>query len=212
MILDKIKKYSTYILLAVILLLSICLYFYVHKSNNLVSQNDLETAYNTKVISKYDKDLKSVVSSKEALEADNSNLSKFLKDKDSELFLLKKKKKASIGAIISDSIIVEGKAKHDTLYVENDGKFFFIDTISNKNYLAIIKANQDSTRLSLKAFNKKTFFITRKKNKSIINVADSNPIIVNQDIKGYVLKDKPKNGKFIVGLILGIAATVYILK
>lgn len=112
--------------------------------------------------------------------------------------------------------------KIDTLYlpgIEFNKKLFLQKTIRDKYYIAKVVVEDDSLSLKVNTFNDFDFMSRDKSNgflkrKSyIIDVINLNPNTTTLGLQSYEITPKPKTGlKVTIGLVLGIAAGVLILK
>lgn len=208
---NNIYKYLTIVFSIIILTLLLKNVITSNKLEKIEESNRLNQLYSKEIEKKYNSKLKSYVLTKESLESDKKNLQKIVKEKDKEIYNIIKKTKSKIVIKFKDSIRIDTVYKNNVI-LYGDGKFQLRDTINNKFYQAIINANNDSTKFSLKAYNERTVFFTREKNKTILNVKDNNPYLQVQNMNSFIVKDKPKNYKFITGVLIGFGTSYLLFK
>src|SRR5690606_36897960 len=118
---------------------------------NLVDQKDqriaLEEAYRDTLVRYYDKELQAVVAERQAYAAEKEVLDRFLKEREAELYNLRKKYNATV-AVIAE---IEGKMDtvlvNDTVYVDTEGREIRVATVKDEYRDITVTSTPDSVEL-----------------------------------------------------------------
>lgn len=209
---QKIKKKSKikWVVIGLIAIL-IGLGVYVNHLRNVNKSFEytakLDKAYSESIKETYDKKEKAIEFSKSALVADNETLNIYLKEKDKELYDLKKDKKAAVGAIFKDVLRIDTVVK---TFVTDTSADIRTAKIVNDHYEVDVLSTRDSTSVRLSATDKIKFSLG---DDSRVRITHSNPYIRTEELNSFYVKPQNKsNWKIYAGFAAGIVAGHYLHK
>lgn len=177
------------------------------KVQNIEHLAALNEAYVDSLRTEYDAKTGEYTSTISAYVAENKTLTQFLKEKDEELYRLKKK-----GAVTGGKVSTETKV--DTVvvteYLPNDSTTRIAKVDAMPHYTAEVTSLPDSTRIKLAAYVHLGWDITDGK----LNLTHDNPYLTINNARGfYVLpKDNKRNYKWWLGVAAGLTGGYLIFK
>lgn len=211
---DQLKSVKNWI---IVLLIGVSLWFNlkvsrVEKDNSVLEQQKELTIQGRDTLkSTYDSDEERWVLSRLGYKADKEVLEDHLKKNEPELYKLKKKYGGSSTGLIagteskSDTVVLSTK---DTTQL-GEVRTAIIETpwvsekiVSYPDTMHVQRLIRDTVEVAIG-------------NDGRINIMNRNPEVKVTSLAGYIEKAKPqkkKNGKYIVGAILGVGATILLTK
>lgn len=161
----------------------------------------LEQAANDSLRTYYDKELQAIVAEKQAYVAEKEVLDKFLKERETELYNLRKKYNAKV-AVIAE---LEGKMDtvlvNDTVYVDTAGREIRVATVKDEYRDITVTSTPDSVELRPFRIYTSQSIVIGDDNK--VRVIHTNPYLYVNELNSFYLmtpkKQKSKNWKYLVG-------------
>lgn len=198
---SNLKNLGLVLLIAAIVVMRVLISFKNDTIEKLSDNNNLLEAKIDTLDKSWNKQKNRYEYSKLLYIANEKNLKDQLKNLDTELATLKKKKpNTGTGIIETTTTIIDTVVINDTVSIKDTR----VANISNQHYKALITSRIDSTELSIRMYDKMEADIDYKTGR--ITIIHSNPYIEVTELKGFQIstpKQKSKNWKYIVGGIVG---------
>lgn len=177
-----------------------------HELSKYQQQLSLEVAANDSLRTYYDRELRAHVAEKQAYAAEKEVLDKFLKERETELYNLRKKYNAKV-AVISD---LEGRMDtvlvNDTVYVDTAGREIRVATVKDEYRDITVKSTPDSVELKPFRIYTSQSIVIGEDNR--VRVIHTNPYLHVNELNSFYLTTKKQKSKFWLGVGLGASAVV----
>lgn len=203
------KSLSTIIAVAAVFWLG----YMIYSNNQLNRQVDkykqllsLEQASKDSLRTYYDSELQAVVAERQAYAAEKEVLDKFLKERETELYNLRKKYNAKV-AVIAE---LEGKMDtvlvNDTVYVDTAGREIRVATVKDEYRDITVTSTPDSVKLKPFRIYTSQSIVIGDDNK--VRVINTNPYLQVKELNSFYLQSKKHKSKFWLGVGVGAGAVV----
>lgn len=184
----------------------------------LVDQKDqlmaLQEAYRDTLLRYYDKELQATVAERQAYAAEKEVLDKFLKERETELYNLRKRYNAKV-AVISE---LEGRMDtvlvNDTVYVDTAGREIRVATVKDEYRDITVTSTPDSVELKPFRIYTSQSIVIGEDNR--VRVIHTNPYLQVNELNSFTI-EQPKYKKTFwrdagIGVAVGIVGGMLINK
>lgn len=167
----------------------------------------LEQASKDSLRTYYDKELQAIVADRQAYAAEKEVLDKFLKERETELYNLRKKYNAKAAVIAELEGRMDTVLVNDTVYVDTEGREIRVATIKDEYRDITVTSTPDSVELKPFRIYTSQSIVIGDDNK--VRVIHTNPYLrVNELNSFYLMTPKKQKSRFWLGVGVGASAVV----
>lgn len=187
--------------------------YMIYSNNQLNRQVDkykqllsLEQASKDSLRTYYDAELQATVAERQAYAAEKEVLDKFLKERETELYNLRKKYNAKV-AVIAE---LEGKMDtvlvNDTVYVDTEGREIRVATVKDEYRDITVTSTPDSVELKPFRIYTSQSIVIGEDNR--VRVIHTNPYLRVNELNSFYLTPNKQKSRFWLGVGVGASAVV----
>lgn len=187
--------------------------YMIYSNNQLNGQIDrykqllsLEQASKDSLRTYYDAELQATVAERQAYAAEKGVLDKFLKERETELYNLRRKYNAKV-AVVAE---LEGKMDtvlvNDTVYVDTAGREIRVATVKDEYRDITVTSTPDSTELKPFRIYTSQSIVIGDDNK--VRVIHTNPYLQVNELNSFYLTPKKQKSRFWLGVGVGVGSVV----
>lgn len=166
----------------------------------------LEQASKDSLRTYYDNELQATVAEKQAYVAEKEVLDKFLKERETELYNLRKKYNAKVAVIAELEGRMDTVLVNDTVYVDTEGREIRVATIKDEYRDITVTSTPDSVELKPFRIYTSQSIVIGDDNK--VRVIHTNPYLQVNELNSFYLTPKKQKSRFWLGVGVGASAVV----